>query len=283
MQLINKLYTDLKKIKYNLKCRVNFSIHKLLHIILPVRLDKSVTIIPHEGLGDLISILPALQALHNKGVRITLAADLAKWKQVKNTFMNVPDLEVIQMASNLTYSIPSDILKSCRSALVPLGFFSNFSFIKDYPYSFFWQLGIDRQVMNNSLYLQPGQYDFQLPEYFDFIDLGTSKGMIASNYVAFSENKVISLNNTDIEIDRAGCLLRLALDPSVSFHQKVYIALRSRVIICSDAALFNAVIRLSTHPKIIVHTRKHYHSHSKEIYGNCKFDGGIYEFPARHV
>lgn len=280
---LNKLILGLKKIKYRFKSYVNYLINKMIRIILPFRLYKSVTIIPHEGLGDLISILPALQAIHNKGVHITLTTDLAKWSQVKNAFINVPDIDVIQMASNLNYTIPPNILKSRRSDVVPLGFFSNFSFIKDYPYSFYWQLGVDRKVMSNFLYLKSGHYDFLLPEYFDFIDLETSKGMIGSDYSLFSQNKVISLNNTEIIIDKAGSELHLALDPSVSFHQKVYIALRSQVIICSDAALFNAVIRLPTHPKIIVHTRKHFHTHSTEIYGNCKFDGGIYEFPARNA
>jgi hypothetical protein len=272
-----------KKIIYNFKWHINFLLHKLVRILLSFQRGKVVTIIPHEGLGDLISILPALQTLHNEGVHITLATDIAKWSQVRNTFIDVPDIDIIQIPPSSNYSVPKDILKYHRSFLIPLGYFSNFAFIVDYPYSFYWQLGIDRSVMDNPLYLKSCDDDFQLPESYDFIDLGTSKGVVESDYFSPAENKVIFLNNTEMVVTQPGSKLHLALNPAVSFHRKIFIALRSQVIICSDAALFNAVIRMSVHPKMIVQTRKHSHSHCKEIYGECKFDGGIYEFPARNT
>jgi hypothetical protein len=242
-----------------------------------------VTIIPHEGLGDLISIIPALQFLHNKGVEIKLVADEGKWCQIKNAFMAIPDVQIIQMQPNENYSKPLEVIRDHRKNLVPLGYYANFGFIKDYPYSFFWQLSVKREVMSNFLSLKSCKLDFQLPENYDFIDLGTSKGILNYKYFSKAQNKLVFLNNTDLVVNQSGSELHLSLNYSVSFHQKIFIALRSKVIICSDAALFNAVIRMSRHPKIIVHTRKHYHSHSKEIYGNCKFNGGVYEFPARNI
>ena len=276
-------FANIIKFKLRMKFNLNFMFHKLMRVLSPFSRDKLLTIIPHEGLGDLISILPALKILHNEGVHITLAADTAKWCQIKNAFLDVPDVDIIQMAPNSDYSIPSDILNNNKSVLVPLGYFSNSHFIIDYPYSFFWQLGVDRQVMTNPLHIKPCLDDFQLPKYYDFIDLGTSKGAISTDIVSLSDNKVTFLNNTDMVVSISGSERHSTLNPSVCFHQKIFIALRSQVIICSDAALFNAVIRMSTRPKIIVHTRKHYHSHCKEIYGDCKFDGGIYEFPARNA
>lgn len=271
------------KIKLKLKFTFNFMLHKLIRIFSRFRLNNAIIIIPHEGLGDLISILPALKILDNEGVHITLATDADKWCQIENTFIDVPSVDIIQMAPNLDYSLPSDILRNNTQVLIPLGYFSKFSFIIDYPYSFFWQLGIERQAIANPLQIKPCLDDFQLPEYYDFIDLGTSKGIISDDDLSFSENKVICFSNTDVVVNQSGSERHLALNPSVCFHQKIFIALRSQVIICSDAALFNAIIRMPTHPKMIVHTRKHYHSHSREIYGDCKFDGGIHEFPARHA
>lgn len=274
----------IKKIAFTLKCHINYLINKLIYMLFPMRRNKFLTIIPHEGLGDLIAILPALQALHKNGVHITLATDVAKWSQITNTFMDVPHIDIIQTGSITNYSVPYHLFVNNESSLIPLGYFSSFGFIIDYPYSFFWQLGIDRSVMADPLFHKPCCDDFQLPEFYDFIDLGTSRGVIeCDNYSSsLAENKITFLNNTEMIVTRSGSELHMTLNSSKSFHQKICIALRSQVIICSDAALFNAIIRMRVHPKIIVHTRKHYHSHCKEIYGSCKFDGGIHEFPARN-
>ena len=276
-------YDRIKKIKFQLKCHLNFMLHKLFRILTPLQRDRLVTIIPHEGLGDLISILPALQALHDEGIYITLATDVTKWSQLKNAFMDVPEVDIIKIVPDSNYSIHPDILNNHISAIVPLGYYSKFGFVVDYPYSFFWQLGIDRKVMANFLCLKPCDHDFHLPETYDFIDLGTSKGMMTIHDISNSENKVTFLSNTEMIVNQSGSERYLALNPTISFHHKIYIALMSQLIICSDAALFNAVIRMATHPKIIVHTRKHYHSHCREIYVDCVFDGGIYEFPARRA
>jgi hypothetical protein len=282
MRYNNNILLKIKEIKYNIKWYLNFTVHKLIRNLFLIQRGKAVTIIPHEGLGDLVSILPALQTLHREGVHVTLVTDVAKWSQIRNAFIGVPDIDIIQMGPNSSYSVPQHILKYHRSSLIPLGFFLKFDFILDYPYSFYWQLGVDRSVMTNLLHPKPCNDDFYLPEPYDFIDLGISKGAIDSNYFSSAKNKVIFLNNTEMKVFSPESELHLVLDVGVSFHQKIVIALKSQLIVCSDAALFNAVVRMPKHPRMMVQTRRHYHSHCKEVYGECRFDGGIYEFPARH-
>lgn len=268
-------------IKFIVKCKnkISYIFRKFLRKILGFEQNKDVLIIPHEGLGDLISILPALQELDTKGFNLTLVTERIKWLQIENSFLNVPKIKIINFKSNGSYTIPDFINASQSESLVALGFFSKFPIV-DYPSSFFWQLGVSKNLVNKFIELKPLDWQFELPDLYEFIDLNTSTGSSEIYYSKNSNNTIQAISNCELIVRNAGIERKIILDENYSFHQKIYIALRSTEIICSDAALFNALIRLEQRPKIIVQSRDHLHSHSKEIYKHCKFDGKKYEFPA---
>jgi len=258
-----------------------YTIYKITKGFIAIDKMDCVMILPHEGLGDLIAILPALQNINKSGVKISLLTDISKWTQIENTFINVPKVKIIHFNNSGKYEIPQFLKKSDGSSLKALGFYSNFPVV-DYPSSFFWQLGVHQNQVANFLQPKLSDKNFNLPIAYDFIDLNTSKGNASPQFIETNKNTLTSLSNTEILIKCSETVEILILKENSSFHEKICIALKSEKVICSDAALFNALIRFEKRPKLIVHTRKHSHSHCTEIYQNCKFDGRVYEFPARH-
>lgn len=262
------------------KNQVLYTLYKTTKVFKGLEKENSIIVLPHEGLGDLIAILPALQDIEKRGVSITLVADMSKWIQVENAFIDIPKVNLLHFDSNGLYCLPKFLSKSDCSSIISLGFYSNFPVV-EYPRSFFWQLGVNQNLVSNFLQPKLVGVNFKLPPCYDFIDLNTSKGRLSAQFTASSKNTVTSLSNTELIVNLCGAEKLLILDVNTSFQQKICLALNADKVTCSDAALFNALIRFERRPKLIVHSRKHRHSHCVEIYQHCKFDGNIYEFSAR--
>lgn len=262
------------------KSRLIYTFHKVTKIFVSQVNQDRITLLPHEGLGDLIAILPALMELESRGVDITIVADKSKWTQIENAFADVPKVNVLHFISNGSYAIPNFLSNLSGPPLIALGHYSNFPIV-DYPTSFFWQIGVDCDVAANYLKPKLCKVNFNLPQSYVFIDLNTSKGPLSSECFPSFMNSVTCISNTELLVNESGFERRLFLDADASFHQKIGIALNAEKIICSDAGLFNALIRFEKRPELNVHTRKHHHTHFAGIYGVCKFDGGIYTFTSR--
>jgi hypothetical protein len=262
------------------KSRFFYTLHKFIRYFKASSRSGSVTILPHEGLGDLVAILPALQNLVSKGIGLTLVTDLSKWVQIENAFINVPKVNVHDFRADRTYAIPNFLYSKSGSSFIALGHYSKFPIV-GYPKSFFWQLGVSQKLVSNWLIPKLGEVSFNLPSAYDFIDLTTSGGVLPSVVPSSGRDTVTSLSDSELLINRGGAEEHVFLDVNASFQQKICVALRAKNVICSDAALFNALIRIETRPNLTVFTRKHRHSHCTEIYKDCRFDGKIYSFPAR--
>ncbi|MDA8860564.1 hypothetical protein N9I36_01235 [Planktomarina temperata] len=238
-----------------------------------------MVVLPHEGLGDLIAIIPGLQEL-SKIVPLAIICDEEKWDQIINTFENVPNVSVRHFVEDKTYQIPADLCYK-NETLIALGFYSRFPIIK-YPKSFYFQMGIPEEVSRRKLILKPTRYKYDLPEEYIFIDLSTSNEMKFSmpNKNKYEQNlpTVKSVDNNTLLVTMPNKEYSIRLDQRYCFREKIHVALNSSKIICSDAALFNALIRLKHTVPIHVFTRNHVHTHDNIIYRNCRFDGGLYEF-----
>ena len=241
--------------------------------------EGSIVVLPHEGLGDLIAIMPALQELSTKG-KITIICDQEKWDQILETFEDVPNVSVRHFIENKTYKIPTDLYYG-NEHLIALGWYSRFPIYK-YPQSFYFQMGVPSNICRRQLRLKPTNNKYDLPDEYSFIDLSTSKGIKCplpnKDIYGHDIPTVEALGKNTLRVKTSDKEYNISLDSRRCFCEKVHIAMNARKIICSDAALFNALIRLNIRKPLTVLTRDHVHPHDKVLYKKCRFDGGLHEF-----
>lgn len=249
----------------------------LLRRLMDQRVSGPIVVLPHEGLGDLISILPAIQFLSSKE-KISLICDIEKWRQLVETFEELPEISVRHFVGDNTYKIPSELVNS-KENLIALGWYSRFPIIR-YPRSFYFQMHVPLDICRRKLKLKPISNKYELPGEYIFIDLSTSKGINKqelNKYICKDDIPIIVVNDQNtLRVKTFDHSYNIYLNKKRCFCDRVNIAMNAREIVCSDAALFNAIVRLKNSPPITVMTRNHAHSHDKAVYRNCRFDGGVH-------
>jgi len=118
-----------------------------------------------------------------------------------------------------------------------------------------------------------------LPHIFAYINLRHSNG--SETYHGLLDDHVVSLTNDKILIVKNGIKKQIKLTKKQSLHINLSLAIRANLVICSDAAIYNFLIRMPRHPEILVFTRNHAHFHEPRIYKGINFDGMIHRILAK--
>jgi len=238
---------------------------------------KSLVIVPHEGLGDIIAIIAALSELQKHGP-LSIVCDGNKWNQIIEAFEDVPKVEIRHFEGDKSYTSPVYV-SSKTEELIALGYYSNTPIYK-YPQSFYKQMGLPVVLCRKRLKLKPVSINnFDIPNKYLFIDNSTSVDNVEIH--TNSDLPVVEvLSNTTLRVTEDGKERSIQLTASRCFAEKIKIAINADKIVCSDAALFNALVRIDHHVPITVKTRYHFHSHDKFLYRNCSFDGSLHELNA---
>lgn len=265
----------IKKLILRFRNKFQFSIEKIKRFLMREDKTNTINIVPHEGIGDLISIVSALKYLCEKKFNITLITDAEKWNQIKDSFEDVPELSIINYISDGYYVLPRDIINKLSGKTIFLGHYSRFPIVQ-YPLSFYWQIGVRSNLAKCNLKVKAIDTGVGNLKDYIFIDLNTSRGKMCDIDIDSKENYVKCLSNTEILIKDSKVEKIVDIGSESSFRKKINIAINAKKIICSDAGLYNALIRLERRPEMIVYTRNHIHTHDQAIYGDCKFDGGVH-------
>ena len=245
-----------------------------------VKPKEKLVILPHEGLGDILSLLPALNYLAISNDVIILW-NKNTWKQLKLFIDTSEKIECLNFTHNKDYSNQSiDNISVAKNAkLFLLGHYSNFP-IYNYPNCFYFQLGVPPEQALKELSFKPASLDFlSLPNVFSYINLRHSNG--SETYLDLPESYVISLSDEKILTVRNGIKKQIKLSKRNSLHINLSLAVSANSVICSDAAIYNFLIRIPNHPEILVFTRNHAHFHEPKIYKGIKFDGMVHRIPAK--
>jgi hypothetical protein len=233
-----------------------------------------MVILPHEGLGDLIGLINAFFYLSKKEGEITVLCDQDKWAQLVETFEGLEKIKIRHFVGDKSYRLPTQLFLEC-DRIFALGHYSKFP-IFNYPNSFYLQLNVPKTVSRNKLILKARGCVYDLPQNFLFVDLLTSTGVkdlkLDGNIAIV---RVLDFRTLNVEVAERS--YKIYLNPTCCFAEKIHIALKATRIICSDAALFNALVRLESIPSLTVSTRLHKHSHDKKIYKGVVFDGGVHQ------
>lgn len=245
-----------------------------------IKPKEKVIILPHEGLGDIFSLLPALNYLAvNNDVMILWNKNI--WKKLK-LFIDISEnIECLNFNHNKNYSntLIDNITVNKNAKLFLLGHYSNFP-IYNYPNCFYFQLGVPTEQSLKELSFKPASLDFlPLPHDFSYINLRHSNG--SETYLDFPKNYVMSLSDDKILIVRKNIKKQIKLRKNNSLHINLSLAISANSVVCSDAAIYNFLIRNPYHPEILVFTRNHAHFHEPKIYKGIKFDGMVHRIPAK--
>ena len=242
---------------------------------------KSLVIVPHEGLGDLVALIPALNSLSKKHEAIFVLGRKSVWTSVNTVFSLPNNVFLIPFYNPKTYKL-SRIRQRClreKGYLLKLGHFG-WDPIFDYPNSFYLKLGLRAHISENKLdFLMPCNTKLPILAPYDYINISTSvdkyhgEGVDSSSYLRFVDSCTVKISSQGVTFD-------LEVNESESLQRNLIYALNARRMILSDAGFYNIIIRLITHPPITVITRPHTHSHNNSIYPN-DFDGGVHEIPCK--
>ena len=250
---------------------------------------NSIEIIPHEGLGDLIALIPAFQSLCSKYDKVWIHIEYKKFEILKNTFKLPRNLSCINRQHTKNYNLnTNDCIPKKSEKLIVLGHYSS-SPIYRYPISFYDQLEVKRSIAKNMIAIN----QLEIPQLgvsdYVYVNLTTSSGNYFKRNIQEYLNDLPDCSGKDIiqYVDHNTLLIFVKNEPNEikisgnTFLTNLSIALHASTCLISDAAIYNALIRLNSHPKIYVQTRNPIHTHCSSVYEH-EFDGKIHFVPQRN-
>ena len=249
--------------------------------------NKNLVIIPHSGLGDLASLIPAFLLLSSRHKLIYLYTNRIYFNVVKEIFNLPTNIYNINYEQNnrFDFILNNHILNSLRNYghVIKLGHFAN-DYIYKYPNSFYLKLGINPKFAIANFDYK----DFVKENEYVYINIEDSTNSCISEY---NFAKIIEiLKKNDIKtiyiygnyLEKAVLknfniidLKKIKFDTiEQSIKYNIRLCMNSTLSILSDAGIYNIIIRLKKHPKLFILTRPHKHSHNNLIY-KIKFNGKI--------
>lgn len=278
------LSTVYRKLVYILKLII--FIPKVLYVktkIMSTSKDM-LYILPHEGLGDFVTILPALTQLSPKFKIVKIFIRRNTWEAFSTCFEIPSNVKPVFFYHNKTYvfSKVREKIISRRCLFIKLGYYG-WDPTLSYPNSFFYKLGIfdhktiAQNVTLNKLNIEKLDIDFINGSY-EYLNLGTSNNTIFHHKINYRPCiESISHDEIILHHDNLSKSVQISQYPLLT---NIMLAIRSSRAIVSDAGIFNILIRLKERPRLKVYTRdsESTHSFNKEIY-KVPIDGKVYDFP----
>ncbi len=261
-----------------------FFILKIIYIKFKVLTNSKeiLYILPHEGLGDLVTILPALNELSTRFKIVKIFIRRNAWLALSSSFEIPNNVKPAFFYHNKSYAFSKarEKIISKRTFLIKLGIYDKDP-IFFYPNSFFYKLGIfDKKIITKNICLNQSNIkkldlDLIIGNY-EYLNLGTSDTSFQHN---INDRPCIESISHDKIILHFGSGASKAVQISkFPLLTNIILAIRSSRAIVSDAGIFNILIRLNECPRLKVYTRNPLHSHNKEIY-KIPFDGQVYDYP----
>ena len=258
---------------------------KIIYLNYKKKKFNKIVVIPHNGIGDLIVILTALEYLSNKYDKVYLLCDKKRWSIINQCFIIPNNIKNITFNKNPLYRI-SNKKKSFLKTKGLIFFLGEYGFdpIFSYPNSMFLKLMVPLILAEKKLEIKFSdtvlnyfKINLNLNFKFNYINLVSSHGEISNseNFKIQFGNYVKFIDESKLELFYNNSVSFIELNPDISFSINLLMALKSEKCIITDSSMYNILIRLNHHPDIILYTRKTFHSHSKKLYQH-PFDGGRY-------
>jgi len=234
-----------------------------------------ITIIPHQGLGDLVVLFNALVFLCERHEIVYIACPKKNFDHLTTVLHFPSNLKLIRYKNiKLDWVINSKYLlvyKKYSEKIIKLGYFNNDP-IYDYPNSFYKSLGVPFELIHSKLNFR--RINVQKPfDKYIYCNLNTSTvnfelSNIDSTYniIEYIDQQTLSFNKKLINIEK-----------TKSLALNLELALMADQIYCSDAGFFNLLNYCEKLPRIHLYTRYTYYKHNKNLY-RCIFDGEEKEY-----
>lgn len=245
--------------------------------------NHNIVIVPHNGIGDVVVLIPALQYLSKKYEKVFLAIDKYRWLSIKNLFFLNENIIQIQFKPSKNYIISKrkkNFFKK-KGQLFLLGEY-DFDPIFLYPLSFYYKLLVPSKNSLKNLninmshkYLLNFQKIIKKIGKYKYYNTGTSNSPTIYSSKLVVENYVLFKSNLEIEIFFDHCSKIYRLYEYNSLVINIFFAINAEECVISDSVIFNILIRLKTHPNLKVYTRNPFHSHYSKIYP-IKFNGNVF-------
>ena len=277
--LIVNIYTNIEFLK-----RFILFVTKVIYVKLKFVTNSRelLYILPHEGLGDLVAILPALNELSAKFKTIKIFIRRNAWEAVSSSFEIPANVKPAFFYHNKSYvfSKTREKIISRRTLFIKLGIYDR-DLIFSYPNSFFYKLGIFDNACfrknislnkSNIQKLELGLFD----QNYEYINLGTSN--ISFKHSINYRPCIESISHDELVLHHEDGTSNTIQIPNYPLLTNIMLAIRSKRAIVSDAGIFNILIRINECPKIQVYTRNPVHTHNKQIY-KIPFDGQVHDYP----
>lgn len=242
----------------------------------------NIVIVPHNGIGDVVVLIPALQYLSKKHEKVFLAIDKYRWLSIKNLFFLNENIIQIQFKPSKNYSISKrkkDFLKK-KGQLFLLGEY-DFDPIFLYPLSFYFKLLVPSKNSLKNLkinmrheYLLNFQKIIKKIGKYKYYNTSTSNSPTINTLKLVVKNYVLFKSNLEIEIFFDNYSKIYHLHEYNSLVINIFFAINAEECVISDSVIFNILIRLNTYPNLKVYTRNPFHSHYSKLYP-IKFNGNV--------
>ena len=279
INLIRKAFFFIKLILFSL----NIFFHKLKAIFFQ---KNNIVILPHEGLGDLVVIIPAIIQLSMKYDSVYVALNSWVIKAIQQIYNFKDNVKLIEYDHDKSYIIDKANLNKLTSYghLIKLGRYG-LDPIYNYPNSFFNSLGVALKYVGKNIdfKLEDLNTDFFIPEKYHYFNLQNSnENLNYKNIDASIENYIVFIDVTKIGIGKSMESLSIHNIPeNKSLTYNLFLALNSQEIHVTDAGFFNILMHIKTKPIINVYTRPHNHSHNKKLFP-LKYDGSVKKILSNH-
>lgn len=271
-----------RKLEFFLKLII--FIPKILYIRIKIITTSKdmLYILPHEGLGDFVTILPALTQLSSRFKIIKILIRRSTWEAYSSSFDIPNNIKPVFFYHNKSYAFSKLREKtiSRRGLFIKLGIYDGDP-ILSYPNSFFYKLGIfDYETITKKISLNQSnikKLDLDLINgNYEYLNLGTSNTTF--QHTINNRPCIESISHDKLILhydDEAPKLIKILKYPLLT---NIILAIRSSRAIVSDAGIFNILVRLNERPNLTVYTRAASNSYNKEIYA-LPFDGKVYDYP----
>lgn len=245
--------------------------------------NRNIVIVPHNGIGDVVVLIPALEYLSKKYEKVFLVIDNYRWLSIKNLFFLNENIIQIQFKPSKNYSISKrkkDFFKK-KGQLFLLGEY-DFDPIFLYPLSFYYKLLVPSKnslkflnINLNQKYLLKFQKIIKKMNKYKYYNTTTSNSATINRSKLIIENYVMFKNSLEIEIFFDNHSKIYSLNDYNSLVINIFFAINAEECVISDSVIFNILIRLKTHPNMKVYTRNPFHSHYSKLYP-INFNGNVF-------
>lgn len=251
--------------------------------------DNTIEIIPHEGLGDLIALIPAFKSLCDTYEKVWVQIERQKFEILSDTFKLPGNLYCVHKSHTKSYKLErADRVPKVAKKLIALGNYASAPIYK-YPLSFYDQLAVSRHKARDEIELNKSNIlKINLGPNYVYVNLSTSKGENKEENIRpklaslldVKANKIVEyIDNETLLLSSETAVEKIKVSGN-TFEINLALATEASACLISDAAIYNALIRLRSHPLIYVRTRNPLHTHCVDLYKH-KFDGDIHIVEAK--